>query len=175
MGTVYVDNLEPQSGTTLTLGASGDTIALASGATAGFGRVLQVLTNEYTTITTTSSSSFTKIGPAVTITPTASNTKMLVTVLGGSVYTATDKNAQWTIYRDISGGSSTNLGGSAGLMNHFANSSFLQQPVAMHVLDTHGTTSNIEYATYVRTTTGSGIDVQANATKTIMTVMEIGA
>lgn len=32
MGTVYVDNLEPQSGTTLTLGASGDTIALASGA-----------------------------------------------------------------------------------------------------------------------------------------------
>ena len=32
MGTVFVDNLEPQSGTTLTLGASGDTIALASGA-----------------------------------------------------------------------------------------------------------------------------------------------
>ena len=32
MGTVFVDNLEPQSGTTLTLGASGDPIALASGA-----------------------------------------------------------------------------------------------------------------------------------------------
>ncbi len=93
MGTIFVDNLEPQSGTSLTLGASGDTVNLASGATAGFGKVLQVLTNEYTTITTTSSSSFTKIGPSVTITPTASNTKMLVTVLGGSVYTATDKNS----------------------------------------------------------------------------------
>jgi hypothetical protein len=32
MGTIFVDNLEPQSGTSLTLGASGDTIALASGA-----------------------------------------------------------------------------------------------------------------------------------------------
>mgnify|MGYP003137660416 CR=1 FL=1 len=32
MGTVFVDNLEPQSGTSLTLGASGDTIALTSGA-----------------------------------------------------------------------------------------------------------------------------------------------
>ena len=33
MGTIFVDNLEPQSGTSLTLGASGDTVGLASGAT----------------------------------------------------------------------------------------------------------------------------------------------
>ena len=32
MGTIFVDNLEPQSGTSLTLGASGDTVGLASGA-----------------------------------------------------------------------------------------------------------------------------------------------
>ena len=32
MGTIFVDNLEPQSGTSLSLGASGDTIALTSGA-----------------------------------------------------------------------------------------------------------------------------------------------
>ena len=32
MGTIFVDTLEPQSGTSLTLGASGDTIALTSGA-----------------------------------------------------------------------------------------------------------------------------------------------
>ena len=31
MGTIFVDNLEPQSGTSLTLGASGDTITKASG------------------------------------------------------------------------------------------------------------------------------------------------
>ena len=33
MGTVFVDNLEPQSGTSLTLGASGDTVSLGSGGT----------------------------------------------------------------------------------------------------------------------------------------------
>lgn len=38
MGTIFVDNLEPQSGTSLTLGASGDTVTLGSGATqSGFG------------------------------------------------------------------------------------------------------------------------------------------
>jgi len=39
MSRIEVNAIEPQSGTTLTIGASGDTIALASGATAtGFGR-----------------------------------------------------------------------------------------------------------------------------------------
>ena len=32
MGTIFVDTLEPQSGTSLTLGASGDTVTLTSGA-----------------------------------------------------------------------------------------------------------------------------------------------
>jgi len=45
MGTIFVDNLEPQSGTSLTLGASGDTVTLTSGAkTSGFGKVGQVVT-----------------------------------------------------------------------------------------------------------------------------------
>ena len=40
MGTIFVDNLEPQSGTSLTLGASGDTVTLGSGASqSGFGGV----------------------------------------------------------------------------------------------------------------------------------------
>ena len=37
MGTVFVDNLEPQSGTNLTLGASGDTLQAASGVTNNLG------------------------------------------------------------------------------------------------------------------------------------------
>ncbi len=37
MGTVFVDNLEPQSGTSLTLGASGDTVQVASGVTNNLG------------------------------------------------------------------------------------------------------------------------------------------
>ena len=33
MGTIFVDNLEPQSGTSLTLGANGDTLTIPSGCT----------------------------------------------------------------------------------------------------------------------------------------------
>tara|TARA_R110002012_G_scaffold24645_1_gene82129 strand:- start:409 stop:1002 length:594 start_codon:yes stop_codon:yes gene_type:complete len=43
MGTIFVDNLEPQSGTSLTLGASGDTVTLGSGASqSGFDQITMV-------------------------------------------------------------------------------------------------------------------------------------
>tara|TARA_Y100001970_G_scaffold289421_1_gene419794 strand:+ start:48997 stop:49581 length:585 start_codon:yes stop_codon:yes gene_type:complete len=37
MGTLFVDKLDPQSGTSLELGSSGDTVSLGSGVTAGTG------------------------------------------------------------------------------------------------------------------------------------------
>ena len=184
MSTLEVNSIQPlSSGTTVTLGASGKTFTIPAGCTisnsgtaTGFGKVLQVLTNEYTTTgATTSSSSFAELGPQLQITPSASNTKMLVSVQGGSTYTATDKNIMWTIYRDVSGGSATNLGGTDGLYKHFANSSFLLGSVAMQVLDTHGTTSNIEYKCFVRTSTGSAVTLQDSPTKTVMTVIEVSA
>ena len=58
MGTIFVDNLEPQSGTSLTLGASGDTVSLTAGAkTSGFGKIGQVVSTTKTdTFSTTSTS-----------------------------------------------------------------------------------------------------------------------
>jgi hypothetical protein len=56
MSKIEVDAIEPQSGTSLTLGASGDTITIPSGATltnsgtaTGFGKVLQVVSATTTT------------------------------------------------------------------------------------------------------------------------------
>jgi hypothetical protein len=175
MGTIFVDNLEPQSGTSLTLGASGDTLTIPSGCTisnsgtaAGFGKIGQVVSNEYTSATSTSSSSFTQIGPSVAITPSATTSKILINVAGGALYTATDKKIDMTIYRD-----SSNLGGSNGMMAHFANSSFLQSPMSMTILDSPSTTSSTTYAVYVRTTTGSSVDVQAANYKSVLTAMEV--
>ena len=57
MGTIFVDNLEPQSGTNLTLGASSDTVSLGSGGTitntpAFFAKLSgnQTINNDSTTI-----------------------------------------------------------------------------------------------------------------------------
>ena len=49
MGTIFVDKLDPQSGTNLTLGSSGDTVTLTSGAkTSGFGKIGQVVSSTKT-------------------------------------------------------------------------------------------------------------------------------
>ena len=56
MSTLEVNTITPQSGTTLTLGGSGQTIALGSGASAGFGKVINVAQNTSNTRTALSNS-----------------------------------------------------------------------------------------------------------------------
>ena len=59
MSKIEVNAVEPQSGTTLTLGASGDTVSLAAGATStGFGATYNGAVNWSTTIR---SSNFTAV------------------------------------------------------------------------------------------------------------------
>ena len=75
MGTIFVDKLDPQSGTTLTLGSSGDTVTLTSGAkTSGFGKVGQVVQTTKTDIFSSTSTSFTDVtGVTANITPSATS------------------------------------------------------------------------------------------------------
>jgi len=61
MGTIFVDNLEPQSGTSLTLGASGDTIGLASGATQTLAKATPAFEVKMSTAVDVSSGSWTKV------------------------------------------------------------------------------------------------------------------
>jgi len=82
MSKLEVDAIEPQSGTTLTLGASGDTINLASGATAGFGKVLQVVEDTSIASFSTTSTSVSDTGYSITITPSATNSKIIVIAYG---------------------------------------------------------------------------------------------
>ena len=80
MSKLEVDAIEPQSGTTLTLGASGDTINLASGATAGFGKILQVVQGTHATPVSNSTSTYTDTGLTASITPISTSNKILVLV-----------------------------------------------------------------------------------------------
>ena len=80
MGTIFVDNLEPQSGTSLTLGASGATVTLTSGAkTSGFGKIGQVLSTIGANFLSTSSTSYAAVsGLSLSITPSTTSSKILV-------------------------------------------------------------------------------------------------
>jgi hypothetical protein len=74
--------ITPASSTTVTIGESGDTISLGSGATAsgfGGGKVLQVLQTVLTgTVTTSSTSMVDLTGLTQAITPSATTSKILV-------------------------------------------------------------------------------------------------
>tara|TARA_B100000029_G_scaffold20444_1_gene20691 strand:- start:903 stop:1472 length:570 start_codon:yes stop_codon:yes gene_type:complete len=83
MGTLYVDQIDPQSGTSLTIGTSGDSVNLNTGVTLGnrLGKIGQVVTTAKTDTTSTTSSSFADIsGMTLDITPTATSSKVLIMV-----------------------------------------------------------------------------------------------
>jgi|9_EtaG_2_1085328.scaffolds.fasta_scaffold85513_2 hypothetical protein len=91
MGTVFVDNLEPQSGTSLTLGASGDTLTIPSGCTisnsgtaTGFGGITVARTYRLTSSLSVS---------AATVTTIASNWESVDTDGGGSIGTAMSESS----------------------------------------------------------------------------------
>jgi hypothetical protein len=168
MGTIFVDNLEPQSGTSLTLGASGDTVSLTSGAkTSGFGKVGQVVTGTYTTDSNTTSSSFTDTGAGVfSITPSTTSSKILVD-FGCSPHVNTGSASNnvlrgiFTIYRDIAGGGYSNLATSTGIAinrvgDAFASNNNTQDvTLRVRIADTPNTTSQVNYKLYYLATAGT--------------------
>jgi hypothetical protein len=112
-----VDKLDPQSGTALEIGTSGDTITVPSGATfnvAGTlqsggstlvpGKVLQVVESKFTTDTSTESASYVASGHIGTITPSATTSKILVQLsLGNAHVPMDDVGMSISLYLDIAG------------------------------------------------------------------------
>jgi hypothetical protein len=88
MSTVETNLVQPSTGTTLTLGASGDTVDVPSGATLDVtgatvsglsaGKVLQVVSTSYNGSDSTTSNSFSNTGLAQAITPSATSSKVLI-------------------------------------------------------------------------------------------------
>ena len=79
MSTLETNLIQPSTGTTLTLGASGDTINVAGTAGTGFGKIAQVVQTIKTDTFSSSSTTFTDItGMSVSITPSATTSKVLI-------------------------------------------------------------------------------------------------
>jgi len=95
------NNIINESSNTITIGKSGDTVNLASGATAGFGKVLQVVSTTKTdTFSTTvgGDAPATITGLTATITPSSTSSKILV-MPNINVGTSGDNHIAITIFR----------------------------------------------------------------------------
>ena len=180
MSKLEVDAIEPQSGTTLTLGASGDTVNVVgtlqnNGAAVG-GKVLQVVFATTTTQVTNTTTSYTDTNLTASITPSSTSNKIYVIVNQANKLQEASSSGgnSIKILRDsttIYGGDQAyenflSIGGVSSVQRYDRNN--------LNFLDTPSSTSSLTYKTQARAyTAGDIISCQPENIKSTITLMEI--
>ena len=147
-----------------------------TGTISGAGKVLQAITGLDNTQTTTASTTYASTGLSVAITPSATNSRILI-LAQTSIYVSGAYLVVASIQRAIAGGATTNLASTA-------NSGFVQQNAAsssggtspLLILDSPSTTAACTYTILFRNNSTSNTSYSSiNAATDTMTCIEIGA
>jgi hypothetical protein len=210
MSQLEVDKVIPQSGTTLTLGDSADTITIPSGATLdasnatltlpddsvttakiddgavtnakvdasaaiattklGAGAVLQVVSATDATGRSTASTTYVTASNTLTVSITPSSVSNKVLVFGHSTLNIVGANklTYLTVYRDA-----TNIASTNGFANQFSADGGEYSSNGFSFLDSPSSTSALTYQVYIKAESGGTAIMNANATTSAITVMEI--
>ena len=116
------------------------------------GSVLQVVQATSTTQNTTTSTSFVAASLNASITPIATNSKILVTVAGGAMDYATAAQIYIHLYRSIGGGNYSDI---RDLVRTSIGSPTWSLSHSYNYLDSPNTTSAVSYKPYYRTSDAS--------------------
>ena len=144
--------------------------------TGGFGKFLQVVQNTSHTRLQTSSTTFVASTHAVTITPVAANSKILVNFISTVNSDGTNHRIFLDVYRSVAGGTATGLApqgsntttgasDSAGFFGSVrADNSRLQAPMNLQYLDspTYSLGNSIVYTLYARAALGNTVEMPAS-------------
>jgi hypothetical protein len=136
------------------------------------GKILQVVTASESASRSITSTSYVNSsnGLSVNITPSATSSKILITISLGYYTCPGGQNMSVTIFRD-----STNLAGGNGGVGLAFNGGFGEAiPCNASVIDSPSSTSQLTYQVYAKVTGGTGEYGNTNTTATI-TAFEIGA
>jgi hypothetical protein len=135
------------------------------------GSILQVAQYlNYSSVSTTNSS-FTATGYAVTITPISSTSTMLVRCALSGSQSASNGAGYFTVYRNGS-----NLAGASGYNTIYTNASYsnpFRIPVVIELTNASGGTSAITYEVYFKTNTVGTVALNNDSSASVITVMEI--
>ena len=140
----------------------------------GGGKVLQAVTGTSSTASQGTETSFTDTGLNVTITPSATSSKILVMAHTTGLIDTGSSFVYFTIERQISGGSDTNIGDSSIGLTHLRGDPTQITSVMCHALDSPSTTSAVTYEFQRRVSANSGAAMYQGV-KSNITVLEIGA
>tara|TARA_R110000823_G_scaffold200101_1_gene331143 strand:- start:157 stop:699 length:543 start_codon:yes stop_codon:yes gene_type:complete len=164
------NNIINENANTITIGKSGDTVNLASGATAGFGKVLQVVTATDSTQRSTTSTSFVTASSSLTvnITPSSTSNKILLMVSGGIYVGASATWGKVTIFK---GGSNLLTSGGGAAVYNGGND--IGSPLSIVYLDNPSSTSQLTYDVRFLTQ-ASSIFLNLQGVTSSIVAMEIG-
>ena len=161
---IKANKISPATGTAFTLGDSGDTFTVPSGATlansgtaTGFGKVLQVVSANKTDTASTTSTSFVTTGLEVSITPSATSSKILINanpVFGGgatgAVFNQLWRDSSVIIQADASGSRTRS---SSGWL--YVYTAYNGWTVPIVYLDSPSSTSSLTYKIMYMSSNGS--------------------
>ena len=165
MSEVKVDKISPRAGTDVTLGDSGDTFTIPSGATltnsgtaTGFGKVLQVVSATKTDTASSTSTSFVTSGLEVSITPSSTSNKILVMAQAGLGGDGNYINIGAALQRDST---ILNQADTAGSRSRYSSASayvymsYDIRAMPMIYLDSPSSTSSLTYKVMYKSTNAS--------------------
>jgi hypothetical protein len=185
MSTLETNLIQPATGTALTVGASGDTITIPSGATlnvagtagTNIGKILQVVSTAYSGELSTTSTTFVTCGFSASITPSSTSSKIAIWV-SIPTYTASTERGSYTVFRD-----STNLGEDASAGTYYDAFAYQYDDdgpnstgmAAFNKVDSPASTSSITYTPKYVSIGGGSVYTGIWGGTCSITLMEIGA
>ena len=180
---VRTNKISPATGTAFTIGDSGDTFTLPSGATlavasgaaisnagtaSGFGKVLQVVQGTYATQTSTTGTTPVTSNLSASITPSSTSNKVLLLATVNSCYTTGSPAGGYLwIYRDGS-----DLLGDQAAFYYNGNGSIIGT-ISLNYLDSPSSTSSLTYEIYFSKQTGTNTVVHDSGNPSFIVLMEI--
>ena len=164
------NNIINENANTITIGKSGDTVNLAAGATAGFGKILQVVQNTTTSNISTNSTSYVASGFTQSITPSSTSNKILIQLSGGAIdYDVSALKVFCALYYDINGGGYS----ATGSFTVTKISSTFGVPNSQTFLLSPNTTSVVTVQPYLKSSTTNNAYINRDSAMLTLTLTEI--
>jgi hypothetical protein len=179
LGDIEYRSSTANTNTRLGIGTTGQVLTVAGGvpswASAGAGKVLQVVQATNSTAVNTSATSYSSTGLSAAITPSSASSKVLVFVHTAAAIQAADRRGIFTIFRGTVSDTDLSSNASYGFNNASTGSgdSSSIYPLSMNYLDSPSTTSSQTYTVGLKSDGGGQIGT-SQVTSTII-LMEIGA
>ena len=138
------------------------------------GSVLQVVSANFGTTTSTSGSSFVTSGLTASITPTSSSNKILILVSFPCTINDTQRQLSFTLFKNNTTNLAPNNGGQLSFGQLYSESLNIQGVGSLNFLDSPATTSSTTYTVYFASTnSGGSVSMFQNSLTGTITLMEI--